>query len=99
MLKKILFLTFIFSLSATAEVAPSPDFEAELRALETNQLKTEELQMRNVDAVSGIFDGSDTVTDDVSTGQAAPLKADSAPTLEAKKESEASIKSRRIRAR
>lgn len=99
MLKKILFLTFIFSLSATAEVAPYPDFEAELRALETNQLKAEELQMRNVDAVSGVFDGSDTVTDDVSTGQAGLLKKDSAPTLEAKKESPSTVKERRIRAR
>lgn len=61
----MLFLTFIFSSNAFSAIAPLPDFEAELRALESRQLQTEELQMANADAVT------DVITDEVATGQAA----------------------------
>lgn len=58
----------IFSVNAFCATDPIPDFEAELRALETNQLKIEELQMANADAVT------DVITDEVATAQAASLK-------------------------
>ncbi len=71
-MKRIVIATFIFSLTAglNFEVRADefPNFEAELQALEKNQLQAEELQMRNVDAVT------DVITDDVSTGQAGILK-------------------------
>lgn len=64
--------TFIFTLTAglnyELHAQEFPNFEAELEALEKNQLKTEESLMRNADAVT------DVITDDVSTGQAGVLK-------------------------
>ncbi|QDK41575.1 hypothetical protein DOM21_08935 [Bacteriovorax stolpii] len=99
MLKKRLFLTFIISFGAFASEAPYPDFEAELRALETNQLKAEELQMRNVDAVTGVLSEGDLISDDVSTGQAGIQKETLKPVLEAKRAPETTLKPRRIRAR
>jgi hypothetical protein len=68
MLKILLLATFIVSTNAFCEEGQKMDFEAELRALETNQLKTEELQMRNADAVTDLF------TDEVATGQAAVMR-------------------------
>lgn len=68
MLKTMLFLTFILSSNAFSAIAPLPDFEAELRALENHQIQTEELQMANADAVT------DVITDEVATGQAAVVK-------------------------
>lgn len=71
-MKRFVIITFILSLTNVLNFEVSaqdfPDFEAELLALEKNQLKTEELQMRNVDAVS------DVITDEVATGQAGVLK-------------------------
>lgn len=64
MLKTMLLLTFLISSNAFSAIAPLPDFEAELRALESSQLKAEELQMANADAVT------DVVSDEVTTGQA-----------------------------
>jgi hypothetical protein len=75
MLKLLMVMTFIFSTSAFSAdeaLSPSPSaFEAELRALETDSLslKTEELQMRNADAVT------DVVSDEVGTRQAATLRS------------------------
>lgn len=99
----MLFLTFIFSTNAFSAIAPVSDFEAELRALETNQLKTEELQLANADAVT------DVISDEVATGQAAIVK----PELPAKStlekidwtvdnstpEPTATVKTRRVRSR
>ena len=62
----ILALTLSFNFEVSAQ--DLPDFEAELRALENNQLETEELQMRNADAVT------DVITDEVATGQSGVLK-------------------------
>lgn len=79
MLKTLLVFTFIFTTSAISAKAALPDFEAELRALETNNLKTEELQMANADAVT------DVISDEVATGQAAVKRVEEknpAPTLE-----------------
>lgn len=64
----MLLLTFLISTSAFSSIAPLPDFEAELRALESSQLKAEELQMANADAVT------DVISDEVTTGQAAVEK-------------------------
>lgn len=104
MLKTMLFLTFIFSTNAFSAIAPLPDFEAELRALETSQLRTEELQMANADAVT------DVISDEVATGQASvtrPKEALSKTTLEkidwtvdnSIPEPTPTVKSRRIRSR
>jgi hypothetical protein len=104
MLKTMLFLTFMISTNAFSSIAPMPDFEAELRALETNQLKTEELQMANADAVT------DVISDEVATGQAAAVKPQEAPsksTLEkidwtvdnSIPEPTATVKTRRVRSR
>lgn len=77
-MKRIVIATFIFSLTAglnfEVNAEDFPNFEAELQALEKNQLQAEELQMRNVDAVT------DVITDDVSTGQAGVLKPSSTDT-------------------
>ena len=70
MIRNILIFTLIISsANAISDETPYPNFEAELRALETNQLKTEELQMRNADAVT------DVIEDSVATGQAAISRA------------------------
>lgn len=71
MLKKSLFLmTLIFSTGhAVAQESAYPNFEAELKALERHELKTEELQMRNADAVTDLF------TDEVGTGQAGIMRS------------------------
>lgn len=68
MLKKLLILTLILTKGAFAQEDAALDFEAELRALETNQLRAEELQMMNVDAVS------DVIVDEVATGQASTVR-------------------------
>ncbi len=100
MLKKTLFLTFILSAGVIASEAPYADFEAELRALETNQLKTEELQMRNADAVTGVLDGNDMLSDEVKSGQAGLLKVETAPVLKVETQTQESpLKPRRIRSR
>lgn len=65
----LIFSLLLTSANAISDEMPYPNFEAELRALETNQLKTEELQMRNADAVT------DVITDEVVTGQAAVSRA------------------------
>lgn len=103
MLKTMLFLTFILSTNAFSAIAPMPDFEAELRALETSQLRTEELQMANADAVT------DVISDEVATGQAAVMKPQekAASTLEkidwsvdnSIPEPTPTVKTRRIRSR
>ena len=99
-MKKIVSITFILCLltlqNIEARAQDFPDFEAELKALEKNQLQTEELQMRNVDAVT------DVITDDVSTGQAGVLKqsradTDTDETIMMTKEQKA--RARRIRSR
>ncbi len=81
-MNKIVTLTFILSLTIllSLEVFAQdfPNFEAELQALENNQVKAEELQMRNVDAVSGVID--EVVSDEVATGQAGVLKKSSTDT-------------------
>ena len=81
-MNKIVTLTFILSLTALlnfkAVAQDFPDFEAELQALENNQIKAEELQMRNVDAVTGVID--EVVSDEVATGQAGVLKKSSTDT-------------------
>lgn len=101
MLKNLLFIIFILSTSATFSAESSyGDFEAELRALETNQLKSEELQMNQADAVT------DVISDEVGTGQAGVLRnADlseittkSSEASSAKKD-ETSIRTRRVRSR
>ena len=99
----MLFLTFIFSTKVICAIAPVSDFEAELRALETRQLKTEELQMAQADAVT------DVILDEVTTKQAAVLKSQEStkPTLEkidwsvdnSIPEATAPVKNRRIRSR
>ena len=71
MLKVLMLLTFLISTNAFSAEPLASDFEAELRALETNQLKTEELQMRNADAVT------DVVSDEVGTGQASTVRSSS----------------------
>ena len=48
-----------------AQAEDHSDFEAELKLMEQGQLKKEDLQMRNVDAVT------DVISDEVATGQAA----------------------------
>lgn len=63
-------MTLFISASTFAQENSRLDFEAELRALENNQIKTEELQMRNADAVT------DVVSDEVATGLAAPVRKD-----------------------
>lgn len=69
MLKNLLFITFILSTtSAFCADGDYSDFEAELKALETNQMKAEELQMNQADAVT------DVITDEVGTGQAGVLR-------------------------
>lgn len=103
MLKTMMFVTFILSTNAFSAIAPLPDFEAELRAMEAGQLKTEELQMSNADAVT------DVISDEVATGQASVLKPqEKAPTTLEKidwsvdnstPEPTATVKTRRIRAR
>lgn len=65
----LIFSLLLTSANAISDEMPYPNFEAELRALETNQLKTEELQMRNADAVT------DVIIDEVVTGQAAVSRA------------------------
>jgi ssRNA-specific RNase YbeY (16S rRNA maturation enzyme) len=70
MFKISLFITLL-ALSTTqvfCQDSAYPNFEAELRAIETNQLKTEDLQMRNADAVT------DVISDEVATGQAGILR-------------------------
>lgn len=103
MLKTMLFLTFIFSSNAFSAIAPVSDFEAELRALETSQLRTEELQMANADAVT------DVISDEVATGQASVMRPQEKPTTTLEKidwtvdnsipEPTAPVKTRRIRSR
>ena len=69
MLKNLLIITFILSsTSAFCAEGDYSDFEAELKALETNQLRAEELQMNQADAVT------DVITDEVGTGQAAIMR-------------------------
>jgi hypothetical protein len=67
-MKRMLITTFIFTLTMglnfKAHAEDYPDFEAELKSMEKSQLKTEELQMRNADAVT------DVISDEVATGQA-----------------------------
>lgn len=99
----MLFLTFIFSSNAFSAIAPVSDFEAELRALETSQLRTEELQMANADAVT------DVISDEVATGQAAVVRPQEKRTTTLEKidwsvdnsipEPTAPVKNRRIRSR
>ena len=99
----MLFLTFIFSMNAFCAIAPVSDFEAELRALETSQLKKEELQMAEADAVT------DVILDEVATGQAAVLKPTESNPSSLEKidwsvdnsipEATAPVKNRRIRSR
>lgn len=97
MFAKILFLTFLFSLEVHAQDAGISDFEAELRALESNQLRAEEIQMMNVDAVT------DVISDEVATGQAATVRpknlvnANEKP--EKKEEPKSDLRVRRIRSR
>ena len=106
MFKTMLFLTFTISSNAYCAIAPVSDFEAELRALETRQLKTEELQMSEADAVT------DVIMDEVAAGQASVLrtenpKAPKESTLEkidwtvdnSIPEPTAPVKNRRIRSR
>ncbi|MBC7427567.1 MAG: hypothetical protein H7336_03080 [Bacteriovorax sp.] len=100
-MKRMLFATFIFSLtigfSFETRAQNLPDFEAELKAMEKNQLKSEELQMRNADAVT------DVITDEVGNGQAAIERKSATDTdtdetiMMTKKEKEARV--RRIRSR
>jgi len=99
----MLFLTFILSSNAFSSIAPLPDFEAELRAMETNQLKTEELQMANADAVT------DVISDEVATGQASVTRPQEKPASTLEKidwtvdnsipEPTATLKTRRVRSR
>lgn len=98
MFAKILFLTFLFScFGLQAQESAISDFEAELRALESNQLRAEEIQMMNVDAVT------DVISDEVATGQAATVRpknivnADEKP--EKKEEPKSDLRVRRIRSR
>lgn len=94
MLRKLLFLCLMIHTGAFAQDLTNLDFEAELRALENNQLKSEELMMKNIDAVVGV---EDVISDEVATGQAAPLKinSDKAP----EKNPSTSLRPRRIRSR
>lgn len=71
---RVLLLTFTFLLTTGLYAQEFPDFEAELQAMENNNLQTEELQMRQADAVT------DVITDDVSTGQAGVEKMSSTDT-------------------
>ena len=71
---RVLLLTFTFLLTTGLYAQEFPDFEAELQAMENNNLQTEELQMRQADAVT------DVITDDVSTGQAGLEKMSSTNT-------------------
>ncbi len=98
MFAKILFLTFLFSsFELQAQESAISDFEAELRALESNQLRAEEIQMMNVDAVT------DVISDEVATGQAATVRpknivnANEKP--EKKEEPKSDLRVRRIRSR
>lgn len=103
MLKTMLLLTFFISTNAFCSIAPLPDFEAELRALESSQIKAEELQMANADAVT------DVISDEVTTGQAAVEKVSTknSPTFEkidwsvdnSIPEPTAPVKTRRVRSR
>ena len=103
MFKTMLFLTFLISSNAFSAITPVSDFEAELRALETSQLRTEELQMANADAVT------DVISDEVATGQASVLKQEETPVTTLEKidwsvdnstpEATAPFKTRRIRSR
>ena len=103
MLKTMVFLTIMIATNVFGAIAPVSDFEAELRALETRQLKTEELQMSQADAVT------DVILDEVATGQASVLKTQDSikPTLEkidwsvdnSIPEATAPVKNRRIRSR
>lgn len=103
MLKTMLFLTFILSSNAFSAIAPLPDFEAELRALENRQIQTEELQMANADAVT------DVITDEVATGQASVVKPQNKSNLKMEPidwsvdnsipEPTTTVKTRRIRTR
>lgn len=98
MLKNLLFITFILSTtSAFCADGDYSDFEAELRALETNQMKAEELQMNQADAVT------DVISDEVGTGQASVLRnadlsdlTERSPAPPAKAEE---VRARRIRSR
>lgn len=102
MFKTMLFLTFLISTNAFSAIAPS-DFEAELRALEMSQLRTEELQMANADAVT------DVISDEVAVGQAAVTRPQERPVTTLEKidwtvdnsipEATAPVKTRRIRSR
>lgn len=94
MLRKLLFLCFIIHTGAFAQDLTNPDFEAELRALEIGQLKSEELMMKNIDAVVGV---EDVITDEVATGQAAPVKINSKVSTE--KNPSTPLRPRRIRSR
>lgn len=100
MMKKAFIFPFLLSLAAHTSEGPLPDFEAELRALETNQLRTEELQMRNADAVTGVLDDNTMVSDEVSSGLAGTLKEPlkkATPELEVQAQNP--LKPRRIRSR
>ncbi|MBY0414493.1 MAG: hypothetical protein K2Q18_10020 [Bdellovibrionales bacterium] len=72
MLRIILLFTLLLSTKAFSAEPAYPDFEAELRALETNQMKEEikesELMMNNADAVT------DVISDEIKVGQAATLR-------------------------
>jgi hypothetical protein len=102
MFKKSLLLTLLlFSTGQVfAQEEAYPNFEAELKAIENHQLKTEELQMRNADAVTDLF------TDEVGTGQAGimretvnTLDTDNSDTDVVPKRAESKPRERRIRSR
>lgn len=99
MLKNLLFITFILtSAFSQGALASYGDFEAELRALETNSLKNDELVAKEPDAVTGVI--PDMISDEVATGQAATLRdsSDRSKIQEAKKE-DPTVRARRIRSR
>ena len=93
MFKILLFITFIISTNAFSEDLGYGGFEGELHALEAGQLKAEELEIRNVDAVTGV------VTDEVATGQAAVEKPKEKKTEEVLTPEVKNTSARRIRSR
>lgn len=101
MLKNLLIFTILISANAYCDDLHYPDFEAELRSLETNQIKDEELLMNNADAVT------DVVSDEITLGQAATLREknkvsdkDFEALIDAeKKEQSSKTRTRRVRSR
>lgn len=96
MLKKLLLLSFLFSANAFSEELAVSGFEEELRILETGQLKAEELEIRNIDVVTGV------ISDEVSAQQSSVQKEEIKHEMKEDIKEETKIqeaKKRRIRSR